>query len=108
MRLNSKTPVEVTITKANANRLLDAFARPDVKHDEWRLFNVLVDQMDEQVGRYVVLTLSLKDAKAIHAFALRDIQRVMPTISQRCYGIIEKAFRDGYDARLRKMCGEAT
>jgi len=106
MARKTKNPVVVTMSKASGERVLNLFGRGKVFDGEWAVFNVVAGQVDDQCGPAVVLTLSLKDAKAIHAMALRDQQRTVPCMSDKAYTVIEKAFRKAYDARLRASVGE--
>lgn len=98
-----KNPVVVTLTRARAEDLYSVLCRSS----DTRLINLVGDQIDCQAGRYVVLSLSRKDALAAQGKALNDVQPGgNRTLTIRNYTTIEKAFLDAYTARLRASVGE--
>jgi hypothetical protein len=99
-----KTQVIVTISHTRVNDLIEVLTGPHGGKDGNRLARLIT--MSPAAGAQTVLTLTRKDALAMHAAALNDIQMGGVVLTSRTYGQIEKAFRDAYDARLRAMCGE--
>lgn len=96
-----KNPVVVTLSKTMAGKLCDVM----YEANDTRLGSMLANELEDQVGS-VTLLLSRKDALAMHNAALHDAQRIMPTMSAKAYRVIEKKFREAYDARLRRSVGE--
>ncbi len=96
-----KNPVVVTMSKRVAEGLFLTLTRAT---DCDRLAGIVGNDIDNQVGPNVTLELTRKDALTMHRAALnaRQIDRIDP----RTYSVIEKAFRDAYDARLRRSVGE--
>jgi len=96
-----KHPVVATMSKTVGEKLfLVLHARPE----SGPLANIVGEDIDTQVGRSFTMELSRKDALAMHSAALHDIQRGADSIlGHKAYGVIGKAFRDAYDARLLAM-----
>ena len=97
-----KNPVVVTMSKTVAEKLFNVLTRAT---DCDRLAHMVGYDIDNQVGSpSIVLELTRKEALTMHRAALnaRQIDRIDP----RAYTIIEKAFREAYDARLRRSVGE--
>lgn len=96
-----KNPVVVTMTKASGERLLNVLEAAS-KH----LYGIVLRDIETQAGQRFTMELSRKDALAMHAEALNDIQMGGKHLTVPAYTKIEKAFRNAYDARLRAMSGE--
>jgi hypothetical protein len=79
-----KNPVDVSISRANAWRLVDVLYRNDLPaKKESRLALMLSEQIDDQVGSSVVLTISIPQAKIVTEAIKYDAKRIIPTASAR-------------------------
>jgi hypothetical protein len=93
-----KNPVVVTISKTLADKLVDVL----MAGKDGKLANAVCREVEGQAGNWVTLEFARKDALAVHGAALNDIQMGGKHLTLRTYTKIEKAFRDAYDARLRR------
>lgn len=103
-----KNPVVVTMSKVVGEKLYRLLStKISAGNGVGRLANIVGQDIDTQVGRTFTMELSRKDALEIHRLALSDVQMGSAAIiGSSAYTRIEKAFRDAYDARLRRSVGE--
>lgn len=90
-------PVVVTMSKVRAEDLYDVLARTG----DTRLTNLLLREVEGQVGRTITLELTRKDALEMQRLALNDIQTGGKTLNARTHKQIEDAFFAAWDARLK-------
>lgn len=104
-----KNPVVVTMSRKRAEDLASLLWM-NVERLGSRLAKLADSEIDGNVGKWVTLELTRKDALAMHAAALADVQvigtKFHKLLTKRAYLEIERAFRDAYDARLRAMSGK--
>ena len=96
-----KNPVVVTMSKRVGEGLFLTLTRAT---DCDRLAHMVGYDIDNQVGPHFTLELTRKEAVTMHRAALNA--RQIDRIDARTYAVIEKAFREAYDARLRRSVGE--
>jgi hypothetical protein len=90
-------PVVVTMSKARAEDLFDVIARTG----DTRLTNLLLREIEGQVGRTVTLELVRKDALQLQRLALNDIQMGGKVLNARTHKQIEDAFFAAWDSRFK-------
>lgn len=103
-----KNPVVVTMSKVVGEKLYRLLStKISAGNGVGRLASIVGQEIDTQVGRTFTMELLRKDALVMHRLALDEVQMGNTSIiSGSTYSRIEKAFRDAYDARVRRSVGE--
>lgn len=90
-------PAVVTMSRARAEDLFDVLVRAG----QTRLSNMVLQNIEGQVGRTVTMELTRKDALEMQRLALNDIQLGGILLDARKHKQIEAAFFAAWDARLK-------